>query len=138
MGRVTQARAALARARATLEEGGRALGYRSRYLELFTKPYVDQLATELDLRGSNPESAEASLRKVADELSSNPRFDAWGEGLFRLDRIAAMARASGTDEARARHRVQHEEDRPRLLSGYRHVAASGVCVSRKILIVRYL
>ena len=39
----------------------------------------------------------------------NPRFDAWGEGLFRLDRIAADARRVGrtrlADEIVAKMRV---------------------------------
>ena len=69
-----------------------ALGRQARYLEWFVTPYVDQLDTEIALHGKDPADAEASIRRVANELSQNPRFDAWGEGLFRLDRMAADAR----------------------------------------------
>jgi tetratricopeptide (TPR) repeat protein len=127
--RVPEARAALTRAEATLEEGRRELGYRARYLDLFVHPYVAQLQTELDLRGSNAKAAEASLRRVADELSDNPRFDAWGEGLFRLDRIAALARASGRTQLAADIEARMKKIDPNYSPGStaspRHTAALG-------------
>ena len=113
-----QARVALTRAEATLEEGRPALGYQARYLDLFTRPYVDQLATEIDLRGSNPASAEASLRKVADELSTNPRFDAWGEGLFPARPDRRNGARFGSDTAGSGHRGEDEEDRSGLSARY--------------------
>ena len=95
LGRMDGARDAAARSTKALESARAELGAQSRYMDLFVRPYVDQLATEIALRGEHPEEAEAAIRKVADELSVNPRFDAWGEGLFRLDRIAADARRAG-------------------------------------------
>jgi hypothetical protein len=65
------------------------------------RPYIDQLDTEIALRGDSPAAAEASILAVADALSANPRFDAWGEGLFRLQRIAADARRAGRTQLAA-------------------------------------
>jgi len=95
LGRTNEAKAASDRSHELLEQGHRELGFQSRYLEIFARPYVDQLDTEIALRGKDPSAAEDSIRRVADELTRNPRFDAWGEGLFRLERIAAEARRAG-------------------------------------------
>ncbi len=95
LGREKDARAAGKRAAELLEKGKIEAGEQGRYMEIFLRPYVDQLASELGLHGPEPSSAEASILAVADELSTNPRFDAWGEGLFRLERIAAEARRAG-------------------------------------------
>ncbi len=95
LGRTNEAKASSARSHELLERGRRELGFQSRYLEMFARPYVDQLDTEIALRGQDPSAAEDSIRQVADELTRNPRFDAWGEGLFRLERIAAEARRAG-------------------------------------------
>jgi tetratricopeptide (TPR) repeat protein len=98
LGRVEDARAASRRARATFEEGKRAAtpGDAS-YLDQVLGPPVEQLEVEIDLRGAEAASAaaEARILKVADGLAANPRFDAWGEGLFRLERIAGEARRAG-------------------------------------------
>src|SRR5262245_18691590 len=95
LGRVDEAKAAARRAADDLEQGRKELGFQARYLEIFARPYVDQLDTEIALRSKDPSAAEDSIRRVADELTRNPRFDAWGEGLFRLERIAAEARRAG-------------------------------------------
>ncbi len=95
LGREEDARAAAARAQERLDAGRVALGAQGRYLDWFVAPFVTQLETEIALHGKDPAEAEASIRRVATELSLNPRFDAWGEGLFRLDRIAADARRAG-------------------------------------------
>jgi tetratricopeptide (TPR) repeat protein len=95
MGRVEEARAAARHARERLDAGRATLGSQARYLDWFISPYVAQLDTEIALHGKDPADAEASIRRVAAELAANPRFDAWGEGLFRLDRIAADARRAG-------------------------------------------
>jgi tetratricopeptide (TPR) repeat protein len=95
MGRTDAAREAARRAKRSFEEARAALGFQARYLDWFVTPYIDQLDTEIALHGKDPSDAEASIRRVADELSQNPRFDAWGEGLFRLDRMAADARRVG-------------------------------------------
>ncbi len=93
--RMADARAAAARAAELLAQGKVDLGADARDLDRFVAPFVRQIDTEIALRGDDATAAEASILKVADELSANPRFDAWGEGLFRLDRIAADARRAG-------------------------------------------
>jgi tetratricopeptide (TPR) repeat protein len=102
MGKIGEARECAARAKRTLEEAHGSLPqFQSRYLDIFVQPYVDQLDTEIALRGDAPGAAEASILAVADALSTNPRFDAWGEGLFRLQRIAADARRAGRTQLAA-------------------------------------
>ena len=101
LGRTDDAREALARSRKSLDTAKTALGSQSRYLDWFVSPYVTQLDTEIALHGKDPADAEASIRKVANDLSQNPRFDAWGEGLFRLDRMAADARRAGRTQLAA-------------------------------------
>ena len=83
------------RGRADAGYDARVFVWLSKVLDWFVSPYVTQLETEIALHGKDPAEAEASIRQVATELSLNPRFDAWGEGLFRLDRIAADARRAG-------------------------------------------
>jgi tetratricopeptide (TPR) repeat protein len=96
MGKTDEARACAARSKTTLDDAHRELTpFQARYLDIFVRPYIDQLDTEIALRGDAPAAAEASILSVADALSTNPRFDAWGEGLFRLQRIAADARRAG-------------------------------------------
>lgn len=96
MGETDEARTCVARARQVLEASqGELAVFPARYLDIFVRPYIEQLDTEIALRSDAPADAEASILKVADALSTNPRFDAWGEGLFRLQRIAADARRAG-------------------------------------------
>ena len=102
MGQTDDARACAARSKKLLETAhGELPGFQSRYLDIFVRPYIDQLDTEIALRGDSPAAAEASILAVADALSTNPRFDAWGEGLFRLQRIAADARRAGRTQLAA-------------------------------------
>ncbi len=114
LGREKDARAAGKRAAELLEKGKIEAGAQGRYMEIFLRPYVDQLASELGLHGPEPSSAETSILAVADELSTNPRFDAWGEGLFRLERIAAEARRAG----RPRLAADITEKMKKIDSGY--------------------
>ena len=95
LGREAEARDAARRAKALLDEGKMEAGAQARYMEIFLRPHIGQLDSELDLHGSDPSAAEASILAVAEALSTNPRFDAWGEGLFRLERIALEARRAG-------------------------------------------
>ena len=60
----------------------------------FVEPFIRQLEAELAL---TEKASEDHLLKLADDLAANPRFDAWGEGLFRLERIAEQAKRSGRD-----------------------------------------
>ena len=100
--RPVEARAAAQRAAELLNAGRQGLdSHAAGYLDIFVRPYLDQIQTELELRSMDPAAAEASILKVADELSRNPRFDAWGEGLFRLERIASDARRAGRTQLAA-------------------------------------
>ena len=95
MGQTDAARDAARRAKKSFDTARAGLTHEARYLDLFVAPYIEQLDTEIALHGKDPSDAEASIRKVANDLSQNPRFDAWGEGLFRLDRMASDARRAG-------------------------------------------
>jgi hypothetical protein len=55
---------------------------------------VRQVEAELAI---SEKSSEQTLLAFADEIAANPRFDGWGEGLFRLERIAEQAKRSGRD-----------------------------------------
>jgi len=102
MGKTEEARSCAARGARLLEGTLAGLsGFQARYLEIFVRPYLDQLEQEIALRGKAPASAETAILAVADGLSENPRFDAWGEGLFRLERIAADARRAGRTQLAA-------------------------------------
>ena len=95
LGEMAEAQDAARRAKMRLDTARGQLGAEARYLDLYVAPYIQQLETEIALHGKDPAEAEASIRKVANDLSQNPRFDAWGEGLFRLDRMASDARRAG-------------------------------------------
>jgi tetratricopeptide (TPR) repeat protein len=126
LGRTSEAQAALGRARKSFDDARTELGTQARYLDWFVTPYVNQLDTEIALHGKDPADAEASIRRVAAELSQNPRFDAWGEGLFRLDRIAADARRAGrtqlADDVEAKMKVIDADYRPGSISAPRQAA----------------
>jgi tetratricopeptide (TPR) repeat protein len=94
LGRRAEASEAAERARAAFEQAKRDAGYEARFIVRFVEPFIRQLEAEL---ASSDKRAEASLLKLADELAANPRFDAWGEGLFRLERIAEQAKRSGRE-----------------------------------------
>src|SRR5262249_39689266 len=57
-----------------------------------------QAQAELALAGSRPEDGERALLDLADHLASNSRFDAWGEGLFRVERMSQAADRAGRKE----------------------------------------
>src|SRR6478672_7068852 len=95
LNRVPEAREAATRAHAAFEEAKKGAGYEAAWIERMISPYLGQLDAELAFTEKESSTAEDSLRKVADELAANPRFDAWGEGLFRLERIAEQAKRSG-------------------------------------------
>jgi tetratricopeptide (TPR) repeat protein len=97
LGRRAEAADAAKRARADFEKAKKSAGYEVRWIERFVAPFVRQLEAELALSDKFPAEAEEMLRKLGDDLAANPRFDAWGEGLFRLERIAEQAKRSGRD-----------------------------------------
>jgi tetratricopeptide (TPR) repeat protein len=129
LGRTEDARKAAARAQKALDAARIELGREGRYLDWFVAPYIQQLETEIALHGKDPADAEASIRKVANDLSQNPRFDAWGEGLFRLDRMAADARRAGRTalaaDVEAKMKVIDPDYVPGALSVPGPVAVSG-------------
>lgn len=94
LGRRDEAAAAAKRARAEFEAAKSDHGYDTRWIDRFVEPFIRQLEAELALA---EKSSEDHLLKLADDLAANPRFDAWGEGLFRLERIAEQAKRSGRD-----------------------------------------
>lgn len=94
LGRREEAAEAAKRARAEFEAAKADHGYDTRWIARFVEPFIRQLEAELAL---TEKASEDHLLKLADELAANPRFDAWGEGLFRLERIAEQAKRSGRD-----------------------------------------
>ncbi len=96
LGRRPEAARAAKRARAELDQGKKEVaGYDAVWLERLIEPYIRTLDAEIALDEKPSAESETTLRKIADELAANPRFDAWGEGLFRLERIADQAKRSG-------------------------------------------
>ena len=94
LGRRDEAAEAAKRARVEFEAAKTAASYDARWIERFVEPFVRQLEAEIAL---TEKASEDHLLKLADELAANPRFDAWGEGLFRLERIAEQAKRSGRE-----------------------------------------
>ena len=125
-GQAEAAQHAAQRAKQSLETAKAGLTHEVRYLDWLVAPYIEQLDTEIALHGKDPADAEASIRKVANDLSQNPRFDAWGEGLFRLDRMAADARRAGRTQlaadVEAKMKVIDAEYRPGSVSAPRQAA----------------
>jgi tetratricopeptide (TPR) repeat protein len=101
LGRRTEAAEASKRARAAPDEAKKTAGYDAVWLERLIDPHIRQLEAEIALTDKASTDSEEALRRMADELAANPRFDAWGEGLFRLERISEQAKRSG-HEALAR------------------------------------
>jgi tetratricopeptide (TPR) repeat protein len=100
-GRAEQAAEAARRARRLFEEARTAVrsqaGWIEGWIERSVGPYVRQLEAEIGLAKGEEQSGD-SLLEFAQELAANPRFDAWGEGLFRLERIAEEAKRAGKPE----------------------------------------
>ncbi len=113
----TEARAALRLANERLDAARAALGREARYMDWFVAPYVTSSRRRLRSTARIPPTPRPRSAASPPSSRTNPRFDAWGEGLFRLDRIAADARREGRPNARRRHRGEDERDRPGLLAG---------------------
>jgi tetratricopeptide (TPR) repeat protein len=94
LGRTSEAADAAKRARAAFDDAKKRAGHEARWIERFVAPFVRQVEAELAM---SEKSSEQTLLAFADEIAANPRFDAWGEGLFRLERIAEQAKRSGRD-----------------------------------------
>ncbi|HET6374376.1 MAG TPA: hypothetical protein VFG76_13795, partial [Candidatus Polarisedimenticolia bacterium] len=91
LGRTAEAKQALKTAKRTKPAKGEDA-------EGWTPPQIEMLERMLALSGKRPEQAKTDLIKMADKLAENPLFDAWGQGLFRLQRLAAQAERSGHPE----------------------------------------
>jgi hypothetical protein len=59
------------------------------------------VGAEVELASGDSAAAEKTLIGMADAIAADPRFDAWGEGLFKLERVAAAARRFGRPELAA-------------------------------------
>jgi len=94
LGRREEASEAAKRARKEFQAAKSDAGSDGRWMERFVEPFIQQLEAELAL---TEKASEDHLLKLADDLAANPRFDAWGEGLFRLERIAEQAKRSGKE-----------------------------------------
>ena len=65
------------------------------YVERNVGPFVRLAKAQVALAGPEAETAEKTIVEFADALAADPRFDAWGEGLFKLERLSAAARRLG-------------------------------------------
>jgi tetratricopeptide (TPR) repeat protein len=102
IGRGEEARAAARRASEALAQGRNELrGADLLFFERMAGPFVRQIEALVALTGPRPEEGEAALLRMADDLAADPRFDAWGEGLFKLERVAGAARRLGRPDLAA-------------------------------------
>ncbi|MBI3300517.1 MAG: hypothetical protein HYZ72_00325, partial [Deltaproteobacteria bacterium] len=126
LGRIDEAKKALKRAEAAekrVVESAKNTPYET-FAPFFVRPFLDTLAGEVALRGKNPAPGEMQFIAMADALAANPRLDAWAEGLFRLERMAADARRAGRSElAQALVERIHRID-PEFTSGAAATAAA--------------
>jgi tetratricopeptide (TPR) repeat protein len=98
LGRLPEARAAAERASAAHAEKAKLASQDALRFEGTVGPFVAQAHAELALSGTDPSDGEKALRELADGLAANPHFDAWGEGLFRIERMAQAAQRAGRAE----------------------------------------
>jgi len=104
LGRVKDARAARKRADGAFDDirvAVRGTAYES-LTPSFLGPMLRMLDAQMALHGKRADAGGKELLAIADELAANPRFDAWGEGLFRLERAASEAARAGHPELAAR------------------------------------
>jgi len=102
LGRTAEASQASRRAAAALEEARKLLSGADRlYVERMAEPFVRMAGAEVELASGDSAAAQKTLIEMADAIAADPRFDAWGEGLFKLERVAAAARRFGRPELAA-------------------------------------
>jgi tetratricopeptide (TPR) repeat protein len=112
-GRRAEAEEASRAARRAVEEGRATLkGSDLLYFERFAEPFARLAAAEIALAGPDPAAGERAILELCDAVAADPRFDAWGEGLFRLERVAAAARRLGrpTFAAQVEERMRNIDD----------------------------
>ncbi len=96
--RAGEARDALAAAAVELASARKAGGPSLRLVDQLSAPVVEAAEAVVLLHSHGQEQqGEAVTMALAGRVAANPRFDAWGEGLFRLERIARHARAVGRE-----------------------------------------
>jgi hypothetical protein len=98
LGRLPEAREAAARAARAHTEKATLGSQDALRFEGTVGNFDAQAQAELALAGSRPEDGEKALLDLADRLATNSRFDAWGEGLFRIQRMAQAADRAGRKE----------------------------------------
>ncbi|HEX7252711.1 MAG TPA: hypothetical protein VF376_07510, partial [Thermoanaerobaculia bacterium] len=98
LGRLPEAKEAGARAARAHEEKGKLGSQDALRFEGTVGHFDAQAQAELALAGANPQEGEKALLELADHLAANSRFDAWGEGLFRIERMAQAADRAGRKE----------------------------------------
>jgi len=91
LGRLPEARAAAERAAAAHAEKSKMSGQDALRFEGTVGAFVGQAQAEVGLSGPDSSEASQQLIGLADSLASNTRFDGWGEGLFRIERMAQAA-----------------------------------------------
>jgi tetratricopeptide (TPR) repeat protein len=102
LGRTEEATRASRRASDALAEARKLLSGADRlYIDRMAEPFVRLASAEVDLAGNNPAAGQKAILEMADAIAADPRFDAWGEGLFKLERVAAAARRLGRPELAA-------------------------------------
>jgi tetratricopeptide (TPR) repeat protein len=100
LGNVDEARAAAERSSSYLKTArARIAGHP---LEIFilrrVESFLIQLNGQLALRSPDPSAGEKALIAMADGILATPLFDAWGEGLFKMERVGRDALKSGRRE----------------------------------------
>jgi tetratricopeptide (TPR) repeat protein len=132
LGRRAEALEAAKRARVALDDAKKIAGYDAVWLERLIAPHIRQLELEIALTEKASADSEDALRKMADELASNPRFDAWGEGLFRLERIAEQAKRAGRDALAREIQERMRRIDPDYVPGSTAVPVSATAVARSM------
>jgi tetratricopeptide (TPR) repeat protein len=98
LGRLPEAREAAARAARAHTEKATLGSQDALRFEGTVGNFDAQAQAEMELAGARPEDGEKALLELANHLATNSRFDAWGEGLFRIERMAQAADRAGRKE----------------------------------------
>jgi tetratricopeptide (TPR) repeat protein len=98
LGRLPEARSAAARAALAHAEKSKLATQDALRFEGTVGAFDAQAQAEVALAGPEPSEGDKALRQLADGLAANSHFDAWGEGLFRIERMAQAAQRAGRPE----------------------------------------
>lgn len=99
LGRIEEAKRSLASARRIYEEILRQVASTrySHYFPPVLEPLFDLLEAHLALR-ENPEQAERRTLAPADKIAKRNNIDAWADWVYRLERMALLAKREGRAE----------------------------------------